>query len=86
MILKQKALEFAQHRLSGEQLLSSFAASADFINRVLKQSGFRRVKLHGESGEIDVEVAQRDMAHFRQQLEELCNNQHISSERIKLQR
>ena len=85
MILKQKALEFAQHRLSGEQL-SSFAASADFINRVLKQNGFRRVKLHGESGEIDVEVAQRDMAHFRQQLEELCNNQHISSERIKLQR
>jgi hypothetical protein len=81
MLLKEKALEIAEKVLPLE-LKEEFQASNGWLNRLLKRTGFVKVVLHGEGGEVNEEEANAKMNAFRTSLEELCGLHNIPRERI----
>jgi DDE superfamily endonuclease/Tc5 transposase DNA-binding domain len=81
MLLKEKALDIASKVLD-EELKSQFTASNGWLHYLLKRSGYLKVNLHGEGGEVNVEEAEQQMKVFRKKLGDHMEEHGIPRARI----
>lgn len=80
LFMHEKALQFAAQVLD-EESLANFKASSGWISRVLKRNDLVGVRLTGESGEVNIEDAEKEMSKFRKEVLEAMNKHKINVER-----